>query len=98
MVSPGETQYSARAVERAVDVLFCLAQSDRPAGVTELAVRLELSKATVFRLLRTLAGKGLVARNADDATYALTPRVLSLGIRFLPYPLGAVSRPHLERL
>lgn len=98
MVSQSETRYSARVVERAVDLLFYLAQNDGRARVTELAAQLELSKATVFRLLQTLAGKGLVARNPDDATYALTPKVLSLGLRFLPRKLTAIARPHLERL
>jgi DNA-binding IclR family transcriptional regulator len=91
-------RYSARIIERAVDLLFCLAKHDGPVGVTELARQLEISKASIFRLLQTLVGKGLVARNVDDGTYVLTPRVLGLGVRFLPNQLSAVARPHLVRL
>ncbi len=94
----GKTKYSARIIERVIDLLFCLAKQDRPVGVTELAGQLELSKATVFRLLQTLVGKGLVARDIDEGTYILTARVLGLGVRFLPNQLGAVARPHLARL
>jgi DNA-binding IclR family transcriptional regulator len=97
MVSPGKTRYSARAVERAVDLLFCLARAEEAAGVTELAVQLELHKTTVFRLLQALAGKELVTRTGDGR-YALTSRVLSLGVRFLPQHLKEIARPHLERL
>jgi DNA-binding IclR family transcriptional regulator len=96
--TPPRTKYSARIIERVVDLLFCLAKQDRPVGVTELAGQLELSKATVFRLLQTLVGKGLVARDVDEGTYILTARVLGLGVRFLPNQLGAVARPHLARL
>lgn len=101
MVSLGKTstgKYSARIVERTVDLLFCLAKHDVPVGVTELARQLEISKASVFRLLQTLVGKGLVARNIAAGTYVLTPRVLGLGVRFLPNQLSAVARPHLARL
>lgn len=103
MVSLLETQrqrpvYSARVVERAIDLLFCLSKSDHPAGVTELATQLELNKATVFRLLQTLAGRGLVTRNEGEGTYALAPKVLTLGIRFLPHQLTFVARPYLARL
>jgi DNA-binding IclR family transcriptional regulator len=97
MVSLDKTRYSTRAVERAIDLLFCLARAEQAAGVTDLAAQLELNKATVFRLLQTLSAKGLVAPTGDG-TYALTPRVLSLGVRFLPHQLKETARPHLEQL
>jgi DNA-binding IclR family transcriptional regulator len=97
MVSHSETHFT-RVVERAVDLLFCLAEEDCSRGVTQLAAQLHLSKATVFRLLQTLVAKGLVERNADNATYGLTPRLVLLGLQFIPQMLMAVARPHLERL
>jgi DNA-binding IclR family transcriptional regulator len=92
-------QYSTRALERGVDLLSALSQAAEPIGVSALATELKLSKATVFRLLQTLVGKGLVAKEGTDAAYSLSPRILTLGARFLPRPdLVQVARPHLEQL
>lgn len=49
MVSHTETErqapvYSARVVERAVDLLVCLSKAEHAMGVTELATQLELNK------------------------------------------------------
>jgi DNA-binding IclR family transcriptional regulator len=97
--TPRAPQYSTRALERGVDLLSALSQATQPIGVSALATELQLSKATVFRLLQTLVLKGLVARDGADATYSLSPGILTLGARFLPRPdLAQVARPHLEEL
>jgi DNA-binding IclR family transcriptional regulator len=63
------------SVERALHLLEALAEG--PVGATELANRLGASKATAFRLARTLQGMGYVVQ-LPDARYRLGPRCLML--------------------
>jgi IclR family acetate operon transcriptional repressor len=68
---------SVHSVERAVQVLRALA--DTPGGGSALALSAAtgLDRTTVHRLLRTLAGAGMVA--ADGANYVLGPACTLLG-------------------
>lgn len=61
------------SVERALQLMEALL--DGPVGATVLAVRLGVSKATAFRLARTLQSKGYVVQ-LDDSRYTLGPRCL----------------------
>lgn len=63
------------SVERALQLMEALL--DGPVGATALAARLDVSKATAFRLARTLQGKGYVVQ-LDDSRYTLGPRCLML--------------------
>jgi IclR family transcriptional regulator, acetate operon repressor len=68
------------AVLRAADVLFCVAESAEPnIGVTEVADKVGVSKAVVYRLLSSLRAKGLVDMDEETHRYSLGPRVLALG-------------------
>ncbi len=69
-----------RAVERATAVLAALAEEDL--RLVELAERLGLHKATVTRLLVSLAKAGLVERD-ETGRYGLGPAVLRLAARRL---------------
>jgi DNA-binding IclR family transcriptional regulator len=63
------------SVERALRLLEALAEG--PVGATDLAHRIGTSKATAFRLARTLQGSGYVVQ-LPDARYRLGPRCLTL--------------------
>jgi IclR family KDG regulon transcriptional repressor len=75
--------YVVRAVVRAARLLELLRSSDGGASLGELAARSGLAKASVFRMLRTLEGTGLVERDADDDRYRLGVRCLELGQAYL---------------
>jgi DNA-binding IclR family transcriptional regulator len=62
-------------VERALHLMEALL--DGPVGATALAAKLEVSKATAFRLARTLQANGYVVQ-LDDTRDALGPRCLIL--------------------
>ena len=51
---------SIRAVERAMDVLKCFGPETPTLSVTDLQRRLGLSRPTLYRLLHTLEGKGMI--------------------------------------
>lgn len=68
------------AVLRAIDVLFCVADSAEPqVGVTEVADELGMPKAVVYRLLASLRARNLVEVDEQTHRYGLGPRVLALG-------------------
>ena len=72
--------YRIAAVDRAVSVVEALAEEPAQ-GVTALAERLGLTKSIVFRILRTLEGRGVVVRDPDRAEYSLGFRMSLLGER-----------------
>src|SRR2546423_11362570 len=77
----GTTSTTIRSVERAVDLLFCLAGRDGTRSLEHLAREIGCSKSTVHRLLGTLEGLGVVAveRDGHYRRYRLGPRVRELG-------------------
>lgn len=91
------TASGTEAAGRVADVLLAFLDGPSVHGVSALARRLDLSKAVVHRILRTLVERGLVV--ADDAGYRLGPASGALGARALrESDLRAVALPVLRRL
>jgi IclR family transcriptional regulator, pca regulon regulatory protein len=85
------------ALARGLDVIAAF-RPGRPAmTLAEVAAATDLARPTARRILLTLAELGYV-REAERG-YALTPRVLDLGVAYVrSMGLWDVARPHLERL
>ncbi|MGE3285807.1 MAG: IclR family transcriptional regulator C-terminal domain-containing protein [Pseudonocardia sp.] len=85
------------ALARGLEVIACF-QSRRPAmTLAEVATATGLARPTARRILLTLAELGYV--RTADGTFALTPRVLELGVAYVrSQGLWEIARPHLERL
>ena len=60
-----------KSVGITLDVLEAVAFSGRDVGVTELANQLGLTKATIFRHLKTLLDRGYIAKTATASRYRL---------------------------
>jgi DNA-binding IclR family transcriptional regulator len=71
---PG-TDSGVASVKRALHLMEALLEG--PVGATALAAQLNVSKATAFRLARTLQGEGYVVQ-LEDSRYTLGPRCLML--------------------
>jgi IclR family acetate operon transcriptional repressor len=71
-----------RAVTRALDLLIELSAWDRPAGLTELARRVDLHPTTALRLLESLRSRGFVRQTANRA-YVLGAQNFELGSAYL---------------
>jgi IclR family transcriptional regulator, KDG regulon repressor len=67
-----------RAVERAISLLFRLAEHRRGVSLQQLALDVGCSKSTVHRLLATLEGLGVVERDALAGHYRLGRRAREL--------------------
>lgn len=86
-----------QSVDRFADALEALADAGRPLGVTELADRLGVHKATTSRLMAAMEERGLVRRNA--AGYLLGPALARLAATAVAeLELVDLSRPVLRDL
>jgi len=85
------------ALARGLDVLTCF-HDDRPLmSLTEIAAETELARPTARRLLLTLQELGYV--RTESGSFALTPRVLRLGMAYVgSLGLWEMARPHMEQL
>lgn len=86
-----------QSIERAFLLMRALAVG--PAGVTEVAERVELPKSTVARLLSALETEGAVAKVAGSSLYQLGDALADLAGSSAPgRNLIAAARPHLVEL
>jgi DNA-binding IclR family transcriptional regulator len=72
-----------QSVRRAAAILRELGAGQPRLGITDLADRLGLAKATVYGLVRALEEDELVERDAETGKYRLGPALLQLGNAFL---------------
>ncbi len=86
-----------QSVERAFVVLRAVATG--PAGISEVARRVDLPTSTVARLLGTLEALGAVSRAGDRATYRVGPTVADLAAAAEPSAgLVVIARAFLAEL
>lgn len=60
-----------QSVQRAADILNCIAQARRGLTLKEISTRLDLNENTVRGLAQTLLSNGLLAKNPENAAYSL---------------------------
>jgi IclR family pca regulon transcriptional regulator len=85
------------AIARGFDVIKAFQPHHPVMTLSEVAAAAELARPTARRILLTLESLGYV-RN-DSRGFALTPRVLELGLTYVQaLGLWDVARPHMERL
>ncbi len=86
-------------VGKALEVLDMVAEAGRPVRFTDLLARGRFPKATLFRLLQTLSGQGMLAYDPDRQVYAPGLRLVRLAhAAWRQSALAPVARPHLDRL
>jgi len=68
-----------QVLERAMNLLATFDENHQEMGVTELADRLGLHKATVHRILRTLEKGGFIQQNSENGKYHLGWQLIPLG-------------------
>ncbi len=91
-------KYMVPALERGLRLLQEFGRDNHQLGAPELARRLQLPRATVFRMLNTLESMGFLQRvNGND--YRLGLAVLRLGFEFLSsLDLTELGQPIIEQL
>jgi IclR family transcriptional regulator, KDG regulon repressor len=86
------------AVGRTMAVLEALAEHPEESGVSEIANKLDMSKATVYRFLQSLKARGYVVQDAEDR-YRLSVRLFELGAQALPHlDIVREAEPGMRRI
>ena len=94
-----EDRYQVPALQRGLQLLAQFTRDERQLTGAELARRMELPRASVFRLLQTLEQLGFVERVGDSAHYQLGMAVLRLGFEYLAsMELTELGRPIIDAL
>jgi IclR family transcriptional regulator, pca regulon regulatory protein len=85
------------ALARGLEVITTFAPGRPVMSLAEVASATGLARPTVRRILLTLTELGFV--RAEGSGYALTPRVLDLGVAYVhSQGLWDIARPHMETL
>ena len=93
----GRDQYFSRAVGKALEVLELLQSEPEPLPVNEIAQRIQLSKTSTFRLLRTLETIGCITIDGRGQ-YKLASGIHAVTPTQWLSKLLRVSLPHLQSL
>lgn len=92
-------KYQVPALQRGMQLLGQFSRDERTLTGAELSRRLDLPRASVFRILQTLEQLGFVERVGDSASYRLGIAVLRLGFEYLAsMELTEHGRPIIEDL
>jgi IclR family pca regulon transcriptional regulator len=87
------------ALARGLEVIAAFTPGRPVMSLTEVANATGLARPTARRILLTLQELGYARPDAAGTGYALTPRVLDLGVAYVrSMGLWEVARPHLEVL
>ena len=86
-------------VAKALLLLEFFTENEPELGLSEIARRSGLDKATVHRMLGAMSDAGLVEQRADSRLYRLGAGVLRLArVRETAFPISSVVQPLLETL
>jgi DNA-binding IclR family transcriptional regulator len=97
--SGGESLSTVRAVDRAIAVLQCFTAETPVMSVLEIQRLVGLSRPTLYRLLQTLAGTGLITAEGDPQRFRLGHGVMHLAHAWLSgIKLIDVARPIVASL
>jgi IclR family transcriptional regulator, acetate operon repressor len=88
-----------RTVEKALRLLDIFDETQPEIGLSELARRAGLDKATALRMLSDMGAAGLIEQNPDSRAWRLGAGILRLArLREALFPVGEVIGPILQRL
>ncbi len=88
-----------QSLDRAIDIIEKVIESNRGYGVTELSNSLGLHKSTVYRLLATLAYRGYVEKNDKNDRYRPGVKMIEISSSVLNnYELRTKIKPYLIQL
>jgi IclR family KDG regulon transcriptional repressor len=77
-VRPRGPEQGVKAADSAFRILEAVAFTNDPISLTEIARQLGMSKAGVFRYLKTLVERGYIVQNRNTARYRLGPKAYAL--------------------
>ena len=94
-----EDRYTVPALSRGLQLLMQFSRDSRVLSGAELSRRLDIPRASVFRMLQTLEQMNFVERTDDSGNYRLGLAVLRLGFEYLAsIELTEYGMPVIEEL
>lgn len=94
-----ERKYLVPALAQGLNILALFSRDQSSLSAPEIAQKLSLPRATVFRLLHTLQAMGYLRRQDDERHFTLGPALLDRGFEYLAsLDLIEVAEPVLRRL
>lgn len=98
-MTENKEQDSVRAVDRALDILLAFRPGESRISATELLRRVDLSRPTLYRLLRTLEQRGFVASSGEPQRFSLGPAVAQLSQAWSSgNDITELARPVIQKL
>lgn len=94
---PANDKYFSRAVSKALEALEFLQNEANSMSMNEIAQRLQLTKTSAFRLLKTLEATGYVAQDGRGQ-YKLAPGIHAVTPTQWLNKLVRVAVPHMQAL
>jgi DNA-binding IclR family transcriptional regulator len=88
---------AVRSVERAISILFLVAQSDAPLGLSAISRSIGLDKATALRLLSTLCNAKLVQQDFITKRYLPGANISKLYSKWRS-DIRNIAKPYMEIL
>lgn len=91
---------STQTLERALDILFILAEEETTLSVTEIAEKASIPESTTYRLLQTLEKNGIIER-MQKGKISLGLRILELSrvlYQQVDRELYLIAKPTMEKL
>lgn len=94
-----DQQSKTGTVGKALGVLELVADMNRPVRFNEILAACDMPKATVYRLVQTLTGEGMLAYDPDAQVYAPGLRLLKLAhSAWSQSSLAQIAEPHIDAL
>jgi IclR family KDG regulon transcriptional repressor len=88
-----------KTLARGLKILQLLANSQEGVGITELAEQMEMDKASVSRIVQTLAKYGYAEKAPDGRRYQLGAMIVNLSRSVIDrMPLRDVAKPYLHEM
>lgn len=90
---------NVQVIDRTLDIIEQLSQSDKPIGTTALAKNTGLNKSTVSRILSTLQARDYVKKDKISGKYSIGPKLIALVSCYIGnLELETEARPYLSSL
>ena len=90
---------NVRAVDRALEILMAFAPNEKQLSASELLKRVHLSRATLYRLLRTLESNGFITVSGEPQQFSLGPSIGYLSNLWnTSLDLAEIAQPMLHKL
>ena len=91
--------YSAPALEKGIDIIELLAESESGLTVSEISQKLKRRMSELFRIIVVMEQRGWLQKDPESARYAVTYHVLKLAHRSTPaQTLTAAAAPLMHEL